>query len=142
MTRAPRPSLTPRGEEATFFEHLRSGEIVYTRCSGCDSAAFPLRHVCPTCGSEQVTVEKASGRGKIYSFTSQHRASHPFFSDDVPYTLLLVDLEEGVRLLANLVPSNETVIEVGMSVTAVFDDAEPALTVLRFQLTEPGKGNS
>lgn len=133
MAEAVRPPIVARGEEKVFFDHLRQHELVFQRCAGCSRAVFPLRTVCPHCQSESLDLERAAGTGTVYSFTTQHRASHPFFAADAPYTLVLVDLDEGVRVFANLVDGTETDISIGCDVRAVFDDVEPELTLLRFR---------
>ncbi len=133
MSAPMRPPVTPRGEERIWFEHLRERELVFHRCAGCSRAVFPLRTVCPYCQSESLDLERAAGTGTVYSFTTQHRASHPFFAADAPYTLVLVDLDEGVRVFANLVDCAPDDARVGMAVEAVFDDVEPELTLLRFR---------
>ena len=133
MSAPVRPPITPRGEEKVFFDRLREHELVFQRCAGCSQAVFPLRTVCPHCSSESLDLERAAGTGTVYSFTTQARASHPFFAADVPYTLVLVDLDEGVRVFANLVDCPPDDAHIGMPVEAVFDDVEPELTLLRFR---------
>jgi uncharacterized OB-fold protein len=128
-----RPAITPRGEEKLYFEALARHELVYQRCDNCQRVLFPLRQVCTGCSGENLSIATAVGRGTIYSFTTQHRPSHPFFADDVPYTLVLVDLPEGIRVFANLVEAAESDIYVGASVEAVFDDCDDDLTLLRFR---------
>ncbi|MBX9472542.1 Zn-ribbon domain-containing OB-fold protein [Microcella sp.] len=133
MSAPTRPPITPRGEEKVFFDRLREHKLVFQRCAGCSHAVFPLRTVCPHCFGESLDLERAAGTGTVYSFTAQARASHPFFAADVPYTLVLVDLDEGVRVFANLVDCPPDDVSVGMPVEAVFDDVEPELTLLRFR---------
>ncbi len=133
MSAPTRPPVTPRGEEKIWFEHLREHELVFQRCAGCSHAVFPLRTLCPHCHGESLDLERAAGTGTVHSFTTQHRASHPFFAADVPYTLVLVDLDEGVRVFANLVDCAPDDAVIGMAVEAVFDDVEPELTLLRFR---------
>ncbi len=133
MADVARPPIVARGEEKIFFDHLREHELVFQRCTGCSRAVFPLRTVCPHCFSEALDLERSAGQGIVHSFTTQHRASHPFFAADVPYTLVLVDLDEGVRVFANLVDCAPEDARIGMPVEAVFDDVEPELTLLRFR---------
>lgn len=129
-----RPVLTPRGEEKLYFEGLRRHELVYQRCDSCHRALFPLRQVCTGCSGESLSLEAASGKGTVYSFTTQHRPSHPFFAEDVPYTLVLADLPEGIRIFANLHADSGGDIAVGSAVEAVFDDIDSDATLLRFRL--------
>lgn len=129
-----RPALAPRGEEKLYFEGLRRHELVYQRCDSCQRVLFPLRQVCTDCSGESLSLETASGRGTVYSFTTQHRPSHPFFAEDVPYTLALADLPEGIRVFANLLAGSESDIAVGSAVEAVFDDIDSDVTLLRLRL--------
>ena len=128
-----RPPVVARGEEKVYFDHLREHELIFQRCTGCSHAVFPLRTVCPHCQSESLNLERSAGQGTVYSFTTQYRASHPFFTAEVPITLVLVDLDEGVRVFANLIESMPDDARIGMRVEAVFDDVEPELTLVRFR---------
>lgn len=132
MKTVSRPPITPRGEEKVFYDRLRDHELVYQQCSDCQAVIFPLRVICTTCSREQLELHVSRGVGTVYSFTTQHRPSHPFFADDVPYTLVLADMDEGFRLFANLAGATESDIAIGATVTVVFDDVEEDLTLVRF----------
>lgn len=141
MTDVARPPIVARGEEKVYFDHLRDHELVFQRCTGCSHAVFPLRTVCPHCQSESLDLERSTVQGTVYSFTTQHRASHPFFQAELPITLVLVDLDEGVRVFANLVDCAPDDARIGMAVEAVFDDVEPELTLLRFRPAAAGEAS-
>lgn len=128
-----RPTAILRGEEQVFYAHARQHEIVFQRCGDCARPVFYLRTICPDCGSENLSTERSSGLGRVYSFTTQHRAAHPFFAHDVPYTLVLVDMEEGFRLFANIVGCDPGEVRVGLAVETVFDDVSDELTLPRFR---------
>lgn len=134
MTAPERPRVALRGEEQTFYDHLRQRELVYHRCEACASVIFPLRTVCPSCGSERLVLERASGKGVVHSFTIQHRPAHPFFADQVPYVLALTDLEEGFRVLSSVADS--TTVTVGTPVVVVFDEVEPDLVLMSVRSAE------
>ena len=94
MTTA-KPAPFPRGEEQGWFDAAREGRLLYQQCADCGAVHAYPRAVCPSCWSS-APVDKASfGRGVVYSFTTQYRPGGPGFAGDVPYTLVLVDLEEG-----------------------------------------------
>ena len=76
----------------------------------------------------------SAGRGTIYSFTTQYRPGAPGFADDVPYTLVLIDLDEGFRVLADLRDCPEGSLAIGLRVRAIFDEVTADLTVPRFVL--------
>lgn len=128
-----KPVPVLRGEERTYFEAAARHRLVYQRCDDCARAIFYPRTVCPTCLSERLSVVDSGGKGVVHSFTTNHRAGHPSFRGDVPYTLVLVDLEEDVRVLADLVGCAPEDVSVGMPVQAVFDDVADDLTVPRFR---------
>jgi len=82
---------------------------------------------------------KSTGRGWIYSFTISHRARSPEFKADVPYNIAIVELEEGVRLMSNIVECNNEELKVAMPVEVVFEDVSPEITIPRFR---PATGKS
>lgn len=128
-----RPALVARGEEKVFYERLRAHELVFQRCAGCEAAVFPLRTICPHCAGEKLALETSARRGVLYSFTTQHRAANPHFADQVPYSLGLVDLDEGIRVFASVVGAEPHELAVGMPVKLVFDDVDDELTLLRIR---------
>ena len=104
MTDARRlPSPTP--ETVHFWEGTRAGELRLQRCMGCERAYFPPRPFCPTCGSRDVAVFAASGRGRLYSYTIHHRRV-PGFTP--PYSIAVVELDEGPRMMTNIVDCDQT----------------------------------
>lgn len=139
MTIPERPRTALRGEEQTFYDHLRHHELVYNRCDACACVIFPLRTVCPSCASERLTLERSSGKGVVHSFTIQHRAAHPFFADQVPYALALTDMEEGFRVLSSV--GDPTSVTVGTPVVVAFDEVEPDLVLMSVRRAEPDRAH-
>lgn len=86
-------SETPRSTE---------NAVTYVRCSKCRMAQLPLGGACTNCRSVELVPEYSEGTGTIYTFTCVHRAPSKVFVDLVPYFILLVDMDEGFRLMANL----------------------------------------
>lgn len=129
-----RPVPFPRGEEQRFFDAAREGHLSYQECDSCGTRMAYPRTVCSTCLSDQLTTHRAAGSGVVYSFTTLHRAGNPAMKDRVPYTVVLVDLDEGVRVLADLVDAPASVTPaIGMPVEAVFEDLTPEVSIPRFQ---------
>jgi hypothetical protein len=85
-------------DSAWWWDSLRRGALMLPRCQDCKTHFFPPMPGCPHCGSTELGAEPASGRGTIYSWVVVHRALDPVFADDVPYTILTVDLDEGPRV--------------------------------------------
>ncbi|HWH97971.1 MAG TPA: Zn-ribbon domain-containing OB-fold protein [Pseudolysinimonas sp.] len=104
---ASRPLPVPSPETAHFWEGTRVGELRLQRCSDndCGTTYFPPRPFCPTCGSRDVAVVTASGRGILASYVISHLPAPGF---EPPYAIALVDLEEGPRMMTNIVDCPQT----------------------------------
>lgn len=123
----PKPSPTSR----PFWEAARKHELKLQRCGKCRGYIYYPRDRCPHCFSDQLTWEKVSGRGTLYSYTTVYRASTRSFAD-APYVLAIVELEEGPRMTTNVVAPPDK-LKVGMPVAVFFDDVTPANTLVKFK---------
>jgi uncharacterized OB-fold protein len=94
----PLPVSTP--ETAHFWEGTALGELRLQRCRACTTTYFPPQPFCPACSSDDVEIVRASGLGSLHSYVINHRAAPGF---DAPYVIAVVELDEGPRLLTNLV---------------------------------------
>jgi uncharacterized OB-fold protein len=92
------PQPTP--ETAHFWSGARDGELRLQRCRSCAKSYFPPRPFCPSCGARDVEVYPASGRARLYSYVINHRSIPGF---DAPYSIAVVELEEGPRMMTNIV---------------------------------------
>ncbi len=102
-----RPLPTPTPETQHFWEGARAGELRLQRCDDCNHVYFPPRPGCPACGSLAVSVFAASGRATLYSYVINHRAP-PDSGFEAPYAIAVVELEEGPRMMTNLVDTPQT----------------------------------
>lgn len=127
----PRPQL--RGEEAPFYVAAAEGRLALQRCPSCGQIVFYPRTLCPHCHDGTPDWIDASGRGTVYSFSVLHRAGSPGFEADVPYVVALVDLEEGVRMMANLVNVDKERLEIGMAVVVTFERRSEDFVVPQFE---------
>lgn len=104
-----------------YKRYLESGRLGFQRCSGCGAAVFYPRVVCPACGSADLAWETSSGRGVVYATTAVYRR------DAEPYNVVLVDLEEGFRMMSRVEGLPAERVEVGTKVRLRMDreDDEP-----------------
>lgn len=125
----------PRIDEESkgFWEACQRRELVLQRCGRCGTLRHYPRALCPSCLSDAVEWLRASGRGTIYTFTVTHQNQAAGFRDALPYVLAYVELEEGVRLLTNIVDCAPDAVRIDMPVEAVFEDATPAVTLVKFR---------
>ncbi|OBJ03092.1 Zn-ribbon domain-containing OB-fold protein [Mycobacterium sp. 1465703.0] len=115
------PAITPDTE--FFWNGLRQNKLLIQRCDGCGQLRHPPRPMCPHCRSLEWEAIESSGRGTVYSYVMPHEPKFPFF--EYPYVVVLVELDEGVRLVSNLTGINPADITPGMPVEVhfqTFDD--------------------
>ncbi|HYV66874.1 MAG TPA: Zn-ribbon domain-containing OB-fold protein [Myxococcales bacterium] len=127
----PLPQITP--EMAPFWEAARRHELVVQRCRGCGDFRFPARDLCSRCLSREVDWVPVSGRGVIFSYAVMHQVYHPGFADQVPYAVVVVQLEEGARMLSNLLDCPVQDVRVDMPVEVVFEELTPEVTLPKFR---------
>ena len=125
----------PRIDEESkgYWEACQRRELVIQRCGACGVLRHYPRALCPRCLSDAVEWVRCSGRGTVYTFTVTHQNQAPGFRDALPYVLAYVELDEGVRLLTNIVECAPEAVRIGMAVEVVFEDATPAVTLPKFR---------
>jgi uncharacterized OB-fold protein len=131
----PLPQISP--EMAPFWEAARRHQLVVQRCRGCAAHRVPARDICSRCLSREVEWAPVSGRGTIFSYAIMHQVYHPGFADEVPYAVVQVELEEGARMLTNVVGCPPAELTVGMPVEVVFEDRTPEVTLPKFRRRAP-----
>ncbi|MBL8386011.1 MAG: Zn-ribbon domain-containing OB-fold protein [Burkholderiales bacterium] len=94
-----RPPQVPTALSRAYWEGAARGRLLIQRCGACGKLRHYPRLLCDACHADAVDWVEASGRGSVHSWTVCHHAFHPSFRDELPYTLVTVDLEEGVRAL-------------------------------------------
>jgi uncharacterized OB-fold protein len=126
-----RPLPTIDGADRPFWQALRRREIHVQRCANCGVNRFPATRFCPHCRSEAVEWHAVGPTGTVETWCVFHRAY--FDGLDVPYTVIQVRLDCGVRLFSNPVGINATALRIGLPVEAVFEDITPDITLLKFK---------
>ena len=141
-TPRPKPLPQPTPETAPYWEALREHRLRMQWCRDCRGFYFYPRPFCRTCGGANVEWRELAGSGTLYSFVINHLPA-PGFEGDVPYVIALVDLDEGPRLMTNLVnvAPDPAVIRVGMPVRVVFHDASAEVTLPLFEPAAAGGGS-
>jgi uncharacterized OB-fold protein len=126
-----RPRPTTNRDTEFFWNGLRDGTILLQRCQSCDTVRHPARPMCPRCNSLEWDTVTASGRGTVYSYVIPRHPRFPFMDD--PYVVVLVELEEGVRLVSNLCDVDPAAIEPGMEVEVFFAQFDDDLVLHQFR---------
>ena len=127
---APAPPVVP--ETKPFWDGTKAGKLVLPRCPRCSFVIWYPRQFCPQCGQTPVEWFEASGLGTVYSFTIVRRGEGAY-RDTPQYTLAIVELQEGPRVLTNIIDCDPAVLQIGQAVKAVFSDAGESAALLRFR---------
>jgi len=129
----PRPRPLLGRDTRGFWEHLRRHELVIQRCRECRAYRHHPRPMCPECHSLAFEWAPMSGRGEVYTYALVHHLLHPFWAGRTPYNVVLVELEEGVRIVSNLVECPNEEIRIGMPVTVVWEDVSEEISLPMFK---------
>ncbi len=125
----------PRIDDDTraYWAGLARGALLLQHCLDCGSIQFYQRALCGRCLSARVEHRPASGRGTIYSFSTVHRPPSAEFKEDVPYTVVLVELAEGPRMISTLLDAPPETVRIGQTVEIVYEPATPEIALPRFR---------
>ena len=125
----PVPFVSPETEP--FWSAAKDGRLVVPFCTSCDHPIWYPKKFCGACGSLSVAWRETSGHGVIYSFSEIHRGEGPY-AEAGHYVLALVDLDEGARMLTNIVDADPASLAVGQAVRVVFHPAGDSAALPRF----------
>ena len=123
----PLPEPTP--DTVPFWKSLQEGKLRIQACAACGKLRHYPRPVCPHCYSMDTKWVEAKGTGTVHSWTIAHHAFHPGFKGELPYTLVTVDLAEGVRMQAQLRGEGPGTLEIGMPVKVAYEIGTKDLTL-------------
>ena len=129
----PVPTSWPSLETQPYFDAASEGRLSLPRCDDCDFVIWYPRTRCPECGSNNTSWFDASGKGTVYTATVVRKGLGRW-RESSPYVLAYIELEEGPRVLTNVIDCDPDAVTIGSSVTAVFVDAKEGPPLLRFTL--------
>jgi uncharacterized OB-fold protein len=115
------------------WEGAQKGELRVQHCKSCGTYRYPPARWCSECLSEDIEWVKVSGKGAVWSWCVFHRQYFKGFDGEMPYAVVLVELDEGPKLYSNLVGVSKDDIRIGMRVRAAFEQATPELTLVKFE---------
>lgn len=130
--RKPLPQPTP--ETQHFWDGCRDGKLLLQRCKDTGKAYFPPRPFSPYTGSRDVEVFEASGKAILFSYVINHRPAKGF-EDEAPYAIAVIELEEGPRMMTNIVDCEQTpeALVLDMPLEVAFETATDEITLPKFR---------
>jgi len=122
---------SPTGLNAELYAFWAQGQLRLQRCTRCRAWRHPPRYRCAACGSAEVSWELASGRGHVFSWTITHRAVDPAF--EPPYAIVVVELEEGPRLVGSLAGIENSELRLDLPVVVELEAASDTIRLVTFR---------
>ncbi|WP_209121657.1 Zn-ribbon domain-containing OB-fold protein [Alkalihalobacillus sp. BA299] len=124
----PLPRITDESKE--YWNATKNEKLMLQKCTTCNNIQFYPRFFCIECHSQDLDWIESEGRGKVYTYTVIRRAPSKAFVEDVPYTLALIELKEGVRMMSTIVDDK---IKIGDQVEVVFEEVDESLKLPKFK---------
>ncbi len=121
-----KPVPPPTTDTAGFWDACNREELLFQQCSGCGGVQFPPRAFCSACQGTTPSLKRSSGRGSVHSFTIVRRAANRAFDGDVPFVIALIDLDEGFRMMMNVIGEGRLSTAIGRRVRVVFEPRSDA----------------
>ncbi|MFO1188242.1 MAG: Zn-ribbon domain-containing OB-fold protein [Alphaproteobacteria bacterium] len=116
-----KPVPAINGDTVEFWRGCNAERLLYQHCETCGHVQFPPRSLCVKCHGRGLAWRESARRGHIHSFTVVHRPPTAAFKADVPYVLALVDLDEGFRIMCNLIGCPPEKAAIGLAVRITFE---------------------
>jgi uncharacterized OB-fold protein len=135
MTQLPTPEPVVNSETKEYWKSAGEGELRIGECQDCGSVHFYPRRLCPDCFGSNTEYVEAEGTGTIHSYTVVRQAGGDY-SEVTPYILGYVELDEGIRILTNIVSTTSDTVEIGATVEVFFDETPNGLALPRFTTLE------
>jgi len=120
-------------ETRPWWEALQRHELYVQKCRACGDLRYHPRAQCTNCLSPRTEWIRCSGRGTVYTFTATYQNQGAGFRESLPYIMAWVELEEGVKMLTNLVECRPEEAKIGMPVEVVYEDVTPQVTLAKFR---------
>ncbi|MGH8013357.1 MAG: Zn-ribbon domain-containing OB-fold protein [Candidatus Binataceae bacterium] len=121
------------GKAAEFYQFCKQHELRFQRCTECGTWRHIPRDMCAHCGSFEWEWARSSGHGKVFSWTVAMQPMMRQFADLVPYAAVIVELEEGVRMVSWVTGVKPDQLRLEMPVEVMFDDVTADVTLPKFR---------
>ncbi|WP_151447053.1 Zn-ribbon domain-containing OB-fold protein [Lacisediminimonas profundi] len=121
-----------------YWDAAAKNSLVIQHCPACGKNQFYPRGFCISCLSPDIEWKECSGKGKIYTFTVNHRAPNPYMEQKLPYVVAMIELDEGTRMMTNIVDSPIAEVKIGKRVKVVFEKISETMSLPQFTLDPQG----
>lgn len=116
------PQPVANADSLPYWNAARQRRLFIRKCAACGEHHFLPRYLCPVCWSDQLDWVQSKGTGSVHSYTIVRRAPIATFAANVPYVVALIDLDEGPRMISNLVGESALLVKISDRVEVLFED--------------------
>ncbi len=128
-----KPLPVLEGMTGEFYGFCKEGELRFQRCNDCAAWRHMPRDMCAECGSLSWEWARSSGCGKVFTWTVMAVPLHPTFMDSLPHASVVVEMDEGVRVLSEVVDCAPEELAFDMPVEVIFDAVTDEVTLPKFR---------
>jgi uncharacterized OB-fold protein len=121
----------PTDDNAWWIDAWNRGQLLVQECGACETLRHPPQPACPACGAWEWSARPVSGSGQVYSFTVSHHPPSQGLTS--PFVIALIELDEGPRVVANLIVDEPRVVEIGMRVVLEFTSRDESARLPQFR---------
>jgi uncharacterized OB-fold protein len=129
-----KPVPHPTTDSAAFWAGCNRDQLLYQRCRACGHVQFYPRRNCTDCQAGELDLVPSARRGTIHSFTVVHRTANRAFDGDIPFVIALVDLDEGFRMMMNVIGHDRLSAAIGRRIRVIFEACSPEQKLPQAQL--------
>ena len=133
MAEYEKPVPETDGNAKTYWEGCRRRRLMLPKCAACGKVFFFPKDFCPHCLSQDINWLRASGKGIVHTFSIIGRPPSPPFLAEVPYVVAIIELQEGPRMMSNVIGVAPEDVRVDMPVEVVFEDVTEDITLPKFR---------
>lgn len=119
-----------------FYDACKTGRLLYQQCQVCNELVFFPKTLCPGCLGSDLTWKESAGTGSIFSFTITQAHAPSEFASATPYVLAIIKMDEGFKLMSNIVDCDPDDLRCDMRVRVTFEAVTPEITLPKFRLSE------
>lgn len=134
MNEYQKPLPVPDADSTPFWDGCRAHKLLLQQCNSCAAFRFPANQLCPHCNSREANWVQSKGEGTVFSWiVVRHPVPADVYVTEVPYTVALIELKEGVRIASNIIGCDPDAVSAGMAVCVEFDDATNSISLPKFK---------
>tara|TARA_B110000196_G_scaffold71324_1_gene61130 strand:- start:691 stop:1098 length:408 start_codon:yes stop_codon:yes gene_type:complete len=130
----PRPTIDP--DSKVYWESAKLNKLMVQYSKDTNEYFLYSKQLTNAQDSKNIEWKEVSGQGKIYSYTVIYAPAGPAFAEEVPYVVASITLNEGARIISNIITDNTENISIGDNVEVIFEKQDDEFTIPKFIISK------